>query len=220
LSSISSYQHRTNELGESGPPSLEHDLSAIHLSDRGFFGGGKSSMTGAGSPSLAHSHISSPHGHVPSVVTTAPHPNHFSRSNPQSPSPSPGPSFAQLAQRHLNISSGRMKSRSPSRSPLRTNILEIPGGVEMNMNLASYPYPTSYVNYPSRPSSTSMSPSSPTTHEEPPRYPSPQPPMHIPVKLGSQAGLKPHMNLGQPHTIPSAGSVNLGGSRRSVTPLR
>ena len=221
LSSISSYQLRTNELGESVPPSLEHDLSAIHLSDHGFSSGGKVSMTGAaGSPSLAYSHISSPHGHVPSVVTTTPHPNHFSRSNPQSPSPSPGPSFAQLAQRHLNISGGRMKSRSPSRSPLRTNILEIPGGVEMNMNLTSYPYPTSYANHPSRQSSTSLSPSSPTTHEEAPRYSSPQPPMHIPVKLGSQGGLKPPMNLGQPPTMASAGSVNLAGSRRSVTPLR
>lgn len=211
LSSISSYQLRTNELGESVPPS-----PAIHLSDRGFSGGGQSSLTGAvGSPSLAHSHISTPHGHVPSVVTTA-HPDHLSRSNSQSPSSSP--SFAQLAQRHLNISSGRMKSRSPSRSPLRTNLIEIPGGMEMNMSLASYPYPTSYVNYPSTPSS--MSPSSPTAHKEPPRYSSPQPPMHVPVKLGSQPGLKPPMGLGQPHTIPSAGSVNLAGSARSVTPLR
>jgi terminal uridylyltransferase len=213
LSSISSYQLRTNVLGESVPPS-----PALQLSDRGFSGGGQSSTArAAGSPSLAHSHISTSHGHVPSVITTAPHPDHLSRSNSQSPSSSP--SFAQLAQRRLNISSGRMKSRSPSRSPLRTNIIEIPGGMEMNMNMTSYPYPTSYVNYPSTPSSTSMSPSSPTAHKEPPRYSSPQPPMHMPVKLGNQSGLKPPMNLGQ-HTIPTAGSVNLAGSARSVTPLR
>ncbi|KAF8548412.1 hypothetical protein OG21DRAFT_1489412 [Imleria badia] len=213
LSSMSTYHLHTNELGDN----LEHDLSAIHLSDRGFSGDGKSSITGAaGSPPLSYSHTSSSHRQIPSVITTTPHPDHFSRSNSQSSSSSP--TFSQLAQRHLNISSGRMKSRSPSRSPLRTNILEIPGGMEMNMNLASYPYPASYVNYPSTPSSTSMSPSSPTTHEEPLCYSSPQPPMHIPVKLGSQSGLKPTMNLGQPHTRPSA--PGLAGSARSVTPLR
>ena len=214
LSSMSSYQLRTNELGESVPPSLEHDLSAIHLSDRGFSGDGKSPLTeAASSPSLTHSHISSPHSHVPSVVTTTPYLDHFSRSNSQSPS------FAQLAQRHLNISRGRLKSRSPSRSPLRANVIEMPGGMEMNMNLGSYPYPISYVNYPS--SSASMSPSSPTTHEEPLCHSSPQLPIHIPVKLGSQSGTKPSLNLGQPHTIPTArGSVNLAGSPRSVTPLR
>lgn len=219
LSSMSSY-HRTNEPGENVPPSLEHDLSTIHLSDRGISGHGKPPMTGAaGSPSLAYSHISSPPKHVPSVVTTTSHSDHFSRSNSHSPSSSP--SFAQLAQRHLNISSGRMQSRSPSRSPLRTNILEVPGSMEMNMNLACYPYPASYINYQSTPAS--MSPSSPITHEEPPCYSSPQLPLHIPVNLGSQPGLKPHMNLGNRGTIPSAsvsGSVHITGSRRSVTPLR
>lgn len=218
LSSMSSYHLRTNHLGEGVPPSLEHDLSA--LSDRGLSGDRKPSMTGVvGSPPLAYSHMPSPHRHVPSVVATTTHPDHVSRSNSQSPSFSP--TFAQLAQRHLNISSGRMKSRSPSRSPLRANTLEIPGGVEMNMNLASYSYPGCYVSYPSAPSSTSMSPSSPTTHEEPPCYSSPRPPMHIPVKLGSQSGLRPPINLGQPHMTPStSGSVNLAGSPRSVTPLR
>lgn len=219
LSSMSSYHLRTNHLGESVPPSLEHDLSAIHLSGRGLSGDRKSSMTGVvGSPPLAYSHVSSPYRHVPSVVATTAHLDHFSRSHSQSPSSSP--SFAQLAQRRLNISSERMKSRSPSRSPLRANTLEIPGGMEMNLNLASYSCPGSYVNHPSTSSPTSMSPSSPTTHE-PPCYSSPRPPMHIPVKLGSQSGLRPPINLGQPHTIPStSGSVNLAGSRRSVTPLR
>ena len=213
--SISTYHLRTHELGES----LEHDLSAIHLSDRGFSGDGMTGLTG--SPLLSYSHTSSSHRHIPSVVTTTPHPDHFSRSNSQSQSPSSSPTFAQLAQRHLNISSGRMKSRSPSRSPLRTNVLEIPGGMEMNMNLASYPYPAPYVNYPSTPSSISVSPSSPTTREEPPCYSSPQLPMPMPVKLGSQSGLKAAMNLGQPHTRSTApGSVNLARSARSVTPLR
>ncbi|KAH0834060.1 hypothetical protein J3R83DRAFT_11344 [Lanmaoa asiatica] len=216
LSSMSSYHLRTNELGETVPPSLEHDLSAIHLSDRGISGHGKSAMTGAAdSPLLAYAHISFQHRHVPSVVTTTPHAEHFSRSNSRSSSSS---SFAQLAQRHLDISNGRMKSRSPSQSPLRTNNHQISGGMEMNLNLASCSYPAPYVNCPSTPSSTSMSPSSPTTHEEPLRYTSPQPPMQIPVTLGSQSGLKPPTNLGQPHTIP--GSLNLAGSRRSVTPLR
>ncbi|KAG8215302.1 hypothetical protein J3R82DRAFT_8891 [Butyriboletus roseoflavus] len=213
LSSMSSYHLHTNDLGESVPP-LEHDLSAINLSDRGFSGDGKSSMTGAaGLPLSAYSHTFFPHGHVPSVVMTAPHPDHFSRSDSRSSSSSP--SFSQLAQRHLNISSGRIKSRSPSQSPMRTNLLQTPGGVEMNLNSVSYPYPAS------TPSPTSMSPSSPTTHEEPLRYSSPQPPMQIPVKLGSQPGLKSPANPGQPHTIPSApSSVNLAGSPRSVTPLR
>lgn len=219
LSSMSSYHLRTNELEESVPPSLEHELSAINLSDRGFSGDRKSSMTGVtGSPLLAYSHISFPHRHVSSAATTTPHPDHFSR--PDSRSSSSSPSFAQFAHRHLNISSGRTKSRSPSQSPLRTNILQTPGSMEMSMNLASYPYPASYVNRPSPPSSASMSPSSPTTQEEPPRY-SPQPRTQIPVKLGSQSGLKSSMNLGPPHTIPSTpGSVNLAGSPRSVTPLR
>lgn len=214
LSSMSSYQLRTNELGETVPPSLEHELSAINLSDRGFSGDGKSSMTrGAGLPLLAYSHTSFPHGHVPSVVTTTLHPDHFSRSDSRSSSSSPP--FPQLPQRHLNISSGRMKSRSPSQSPMRTNILHTPGGMEMNLNLASYPY------LASTSSSTSMSPSSPTAHEEPLRYSSPQPPMQIPVKIGNQPGLKSITKLGQPHTIPSApSSVNLAGSPRSVTPLR
>ncbi|KAG6370366.1 hypothetical protein JVT61DRAFT_12180 [Boletus reticuloceps] len=211
VSSMSLYHLRTNKLGESIPPSLEQ-----HLSDRGFSAGGKTSLTGAaGSPSLAYSHA--PHRQVPSVVTTTPHSEQFPRSNLHSPSSSP--SFVQLAQRHLSISPGGMKSRSPSRSPLSTNILEIPGGVEMN--LASYLYPASYVNYPSTPSSTSMSPSSPMTREQPPCYSSPQPSMHIPVKLGGQSGLKPPMNRGQPQTVPSASiPVNLAGSPRRVTPLR
>lgn len=217
LSSMSSYHLRTNELGESVPPSLEHELSAINLSDRS---DGQPSTTGAaGSLLSAYSHISIPHRHVPSVVMTTPHPNHFSGSDSRSSSSSP--SFSQLAHHHFDISSGRMKSRSPSQSPLKTNILPTPGSMEMNMNLASYPYPASYVNCPSTPSSTSMSPSSPTTHEEPLGYSSPQTRMQIPVKLASQSGLKSPMNLGQPHTIPSApGSVKLAGSPRSVTPLR
>lgn len=217
LSSMSSYNLRTNDLGESVPSSLEHDLSAIHLSDGGFSSDGKLSMAeAAGSPLLGYSHISFPHRHIPSIVTTTPHPDHFSRSNSQSSSSSPSPSLVQLTQRHLSISNGRMKSRSPSQSPLRTSIHQMPGGMEMSMNLASYPYPASYINYPSAPSSASISPSSssPTTHEEPPRYSSPQPSVHLP-------GLKSSMNLGQPHTIPTArGSANFVGSRRSVTPLR
>lgn len=210
LSSMSSYHLRTNDLGESVHSSLENDFSAIHLSDGGVSSDGKSSMGGAtGSPLLAHPHISYPHRHVPSIVTTTPHPDHFSRSNSQPSSSSP--SFAQLAQRHLSISGGRMKSRSPSQSPLRTGLHQIPGGMEMNLSLASYPYPASYVNSAS--SSAPISPSSPTIHEEHPHYSS-QRPVHLP-------GLKSTMNLGQTHTIPSAsGTVNFAGSPRSVTPLR
>jgi len=220
LSSMSSYHDRINELGENLPPSLEHDLSAIHLCDRGFSGDEKPSITKpTGSPLLAYAHGSFAHRHVPSVVTTASHPNDISRSNSRSPSSSP--TLGQLAQRHLTVTNGRMKSRSPSQSPLRTNVLQIPGGVEMNVNLASYPYPAAYVKCPSTPSSSSMSPSSPTIHEEFLCRSSLQPSTHIPVKLGSRSGLKVSMNLGQPHTIPSAqGSVNLAGSPRSVTPLR
>lgn len=213
LSSMSSYHLRTNDLGESGPSSLEHEFSATRLSEGGFSSDQKPSTAGAAStPLSAYSHISFPYRPIPSIVTTTPHPDHFSRSNSQSSSPSPSPSLVQLAQRHLSISSGKMKSRSPSQSPLRTSIHQIPEGMEMNMNMASYLYPASSIN--SMPSSTSISPSSPTTHKEPPRYSSPEPSVHLP-------GLKSSMNLGQPHTIPSApGSVNFAGSPRSVTPLR
>lgn len=207
LSSMSSYHLRTNEPGNSVRSSLEHDLAAIHLSDSGLSNDGLSSMTGAtGSPMLPYSQIPYPHRHVPSIVTTTPHPDHFPRSNSQ-------PSIVQLSQRHLHISSGRMNSRSPSQSPLRTSMHQIPGDMEMNLNLTSYPFPASYINCPSTPSSASISPTSPTTRDEFSRYSSPKPSMHL-------QRLKSSLNPGQ-HTIPSAlGSVNLAGSSPSVTPLR
>ncbi|KAG9310987.1 hypothetical protein JVU11DRAFT_8865 [Chiua virens] len=207
FSSMSTY-HRTNELRDGASPSLEHDLSAIHLSDGSFSGEGKAPISGmAGLPSLAYPHISFPHRHVPSIVTTTSHPDQISTPNPQSSSPA----LAQLARRHFNISTGRLQSRSPSQSPLRTSLHQIPGGMEMHTS--SFSYPASYVNCPSTPSSSSRSPSSPT-QEEPSRYSSQQPLVQIP-------GLKAPMNFGQPHPMPSVpGSVKFTGSPRSVTPLR
>ncbi|KAF9221687.1 hypothetical protein BS17DRAFT_237453 [Gyrodon lividus] len=246
LSSMSSYHLslHTNELGESVPPSLEHDIPALHLSDGDFSGDGESTtmIRAEGSPSLPHSHMLFSHGHPPLTVAIAPSSDSFSTSNTFSTSNSnlhtSTPSLAQLAQRHLNNSARGMKSRSPSHSPLGTNIHQrgAPGSTGMNMNtnlnVSSHSHnlhatSVSYGNARSTPSSSSLPPASPTlpySHEEPPRYSSPRSPIHIPLKLGSLSGLKSHVNLGQSHqyhTVPiDPGSVDPTGSPPSVAPLR
>ncbi|KAF8841838.1 hypothetical protein BDN67DRAFT_966512 [Paxillus ammoniavirescens] len=234
LSSTSSHHFPllTNELGKIMSPSLEHDLSMLHVSDGGYSGNGGSTamMRAEGSPSSPHSHM--PLSHTPLTVTIAPSSDSFSISNSSCQSPSP--SLSQLAQRHLNNSPRGMKSRSPSHSPLRKNVhqrgMHGGAGTDTNMNVLSHPrnaHPTSgsYSNPRSTPSSLSpTSPTLPHLHEELPRYSSPQLPMHIHLKLGSQSGLKSHANLGQSHQYhtvpPDLESVDLTGSPPSVAPLR
>ncbi|KIK95230.1 hypothetical protein PAXRUDRAFT_827214 [Paxillus rubicundulus Ve08.2h10] len=224
LSSMSSHHSplHMNEVRETMSPSLEHDLSTLHISDGGFSGNGGSTvlMRGEGLPSLPHSPM--PLSHTPSTVTIASNSDSFSISN--SGYQSPSPSLSQLAQRHLNKLPREMKSRSPSHSPLRKNVHQrgIRGGTGTDTNTNVFPPPTSgsYSNPQSTPSSTSLSPTSPTQthlHEELPRYSSPQLPMHIHLKLGSQSGLKSHKY----HTVPpDLESVDLTGPPPSVTPLR
>ncbi|KIJ60942.1 hypothetical protein HYDPIDRAFT_31815 [Hydnomerulius pinastri MD-312] len=235
LSSTSPYQRhlQMNEPGESLFPSLEHEISALHLSGRGFPPDGGASPRGEVSPSSPYTQMPFSHAHTPSTVTIT-----SATSNSLSISPSTynyhssSPPLAQLAQRHMNNSGASPKSHSPLRTSAQRGI---PRGTSPNRNTnlsshAHHPHPNSfsYGSDSSPPSSTSLSPlPSPTLlhpHEELPRYSSPQSPMPMSLKLGTPSGLKPHVNMRrshQHHTVPpDPGSVDLTGSPPSVTPLR